>query len=102
MVQIFFRKIESSALFIPLVHKPPMFQNPNLMDELLDFGILSILKKFKKTKSNNNRHFGGIAILIKSYIKPHVKILENTNVDYQRVKLEKTFFGFKKDKIKEV
>jgi hypothetical protein len=37
-------------LFIPLVHKPPMFQNPNLMDELLDFGILSILKKFKKTK----------------------------------------------------
>jgi hypothetical protein len=47
--------------------------------------------------SNNNRHFGGIAILIKSYIKPHVKILKNTNVDYQRVKLEKTFFGFKKD-----
>jgi hypothetical protein len=26
-----------------------------------------------------------------------VKILKNTNVDYQRVKLEKTFFGFKKD-----
>ena len=26
--------------------------------------------------SNNNRHFGGIAILIKSYIKPHVKILK--------------------------
>jgi hypothetical protein len=47
--------------------------------------------------SNNNRHVGGIAILIKSYIKPHVKILKNTNVDYQRVKLGKTFFGFKKD-----
>jgi hypothetical protein len=31
-------------------HKPPMFQNPNLMDEWLDFGILSILYKFKKTK----------------------------------------------------
>jgi hypothetical protein len=26
--------------------------------------------------SNNNRHFGGIAILTKSYIKPHVKILK--------------------------
>jgi hypothetical protein len=26
-----------------------------------------------------------------------VKILKNTNIDYQRVKLEKTFFGFKKD-----
>jgi hypothetical protein len=50
-----------------------MFQNPNLMDEWLDFGILSILKSW------------GIAILIKSYIKPHVKILKNTNVDYQRV-----------------
>jgi hypothetical protein len=31
---------------------------------------------------------GGIAIIIKSYMKPHVKILKNTNVDYQRVKLE--------------
>ena len=26
-----------------------------------------------------------------------MKILKNTNVDYQWVKLEKTFFGFKKD-----
>jgi hypothetical protein len=43
------------------------------------------------------RSRSSLAILIKSYIKPHVKILENTNVDYQRVKLEKTFFGFKKD-----
>ena len=47
---IFHRKIESSALFIPLVHKPPMSQNPNIMNEWLDFDILSILKKFKKTK----------------------------------------------------
>ena len=31
------------------------------------------------------------------YIKPRVKILKYTNVDYQRVKLAKTFFGFKKD-----
>lgn len=48
--------------------------------------------------SNNNRHFGGIAILIKSYmvIKRHVKILKNTNVDYHWVKHEKTF-GFKQD-----
>ena len=47
---IFFRKIESSALFIHLVNKPPMFQNPNLMDEWLDFVILSILNQFKNTK----------------------------------------------------
>ena len=54
MVQYFFRKIEYSALFIPLVHKPPIFQNPNLMDELLDFGILSILKKFKKNQNKRS------------------------------------------------
>jgi hypothetical protein len=47
---ISFRKIESSALFTPLVHKPHMFQNPNVMDEWLDFGILSILKTLKKNK----------------------------------------------------
>jgi hypothetical protein len=27
-----------------------MFQNPNVMDEWLDFGILSILKTLKKNK----------------------------------------------------
>ena len=46
--------------------------------------------------SNNNRHVGGIAILIKSYIKPHVKILKNTNVDYQPVKLENPSLNSKK------
>ncbi|CAG2184913.1 unnamed protein product [Mytilus edulis] len=47
--------------------------------------------------SNNNRHFGGIAILQKSHVKPHVKILINSNPDYQWIKLEKSFFGFKSD-----
>ena len=46
-----------------------------------------------KTKANN-RYFGGIAILIKKELKPHIKVLENTYSDFQ---LEKHFFGFDKD-----
>jgi hypothetical protein len=45
----------------------------------------------------NNRYFGGLAILRKPYLKNHVKILKNTNSDYQWIKLDKTFFGFQKD-----
>ena len=47
-----------------------------------------------KTKTNN-RYFGGLAILCKQSIKPHIKILKNSNPNYQWVKLEKDFFGFK-------
>lgn len=45
----------------------------------------------------NNRYYGGIAILRKPHIKDHVKILKNSNTDYQWVKLEKKFFGFHRD-----
>ena len=45
----------------------------------------------------NNRYFGGLAILTKSHIRPHVKIQKNTNPDFQWIKLEKSFFGFLKD-----
>lgn len=45
----------------------------------------------------NNRFFGGIAILRKPHVKDHVKILTNTNPDYQWIKLSKDFFGFQKD-----
>ena len=31
----------------------------------------------------NNRYFGGLAILTKSHIRPHVKIQKNTNPDFQ-------------------
>jgi hypothetical protein len=43
----------------------------------------------------NNRYFGGLAIL--RYLKDCVKILKNTNPDYQWIKLEKSNFGFPKD-----
>ena len=46
---------------------------------------------------HNKRHFGGLAILRKAEIKPYVKILKNTNPEYQWVKLEKDFFNFSKD-----
>ena len=44
---------------------------------------------------HNNRHFGGIAILIDPLLKPHVKILKNTYHDYQWIVLDKKFFQFK-------
>ena len=42
---------------------------------------------------HNNRHFGGIAILINPLLKPHVKILKNTYHDYQGIVLDKKFFN---------
>jgi hypothetical protein len=54
------------------------------------------LKVEPKTKANN-RYFGGLAILCKQSIKPHIKIKKNSNPNYQWVKLEKDFFGFKTD-----
>ena len=42
---------------------------------------------------HNNRHFGGIAILINPLLKPHVKILKNTYHDYQWIVLDKKFFN---------
>jgi exonuclease III len=45
----------------------------------------------------NNRYVGGLAILRKPHVKYHVKILKNSNPDYQWIKLDKNFFGFQKD-----
>lgn len=45
----------------------------------------------------NNRYFGGLAVLCKHEIRPYIKILKNTNPNYQWVKLEKQFFGFNDD-----
>ena len=51
----------------------------------------------RKPSKQNNRHFGGLAILRKPYIKHHVQILNNSNPDYQWVKFKKEFFNFEKD-----
>ena len=47
-------KTESSDLFISLVNKHPMFPNPNLMNEWLDFGILSIFLEYLKTQNKRS------------------------------------------------
>ena len=49
-----------------------------------------------KTKANN-RYFGGLAILCKQEIRPYIKILKNSNPNFQWIKLEKDFFGFSTD-----
>lgn len=45
----------------------------------------------------NNRHVGGLAVLRKPHVQNHVKILKNSNPDYQWIKLDKNCFGFQKD-----
>ena len=52
---------------------------------------------FCRQKSNNNRHFGGLAILINKRIRQGVSILQNGNSEYQWIKLRKNFFNFVKD-----
>ena len=51
----------------------------------------------RPASKHNRRHFGGLAILRTPETKPYVKILKNTNQEYQWVKLEKDAFGFSKD-----
>jgi hypothetical protein len=38
---------------------------------------------FCRQKSNNNRHFGGLALLINKRIRQGVSILQNGNSEYQ-------------------
>jgi hypothetical protein len=52
---------------------------------------------FCRQKSNNNRYFGGLTILIDNGIKQGVAILQDGNSEYQWVKLQKIFFNLKKD-----
>ena len=52
---------------------------------------------FCRQKSNNNRHFGGLAILINKRIRQGVSILQNRNSEYQWIKVHKNCFSFVKD-----
>ena len=47
--------------------------------------------------SSNNRHFGGLAILTKIYIKNGVKILPICNTNFHWIQLRKEFFNLRKD-----
>ncbi|XP_063442678.1 uncharacterized protein LOC134722974 [Mytilus trossulus] len=51
----------------------------------------------RKQSKHNNRYFGGLAVLIKDKLKPYIKMLNNTNPDYQWVLLQKNYFGFTED-----
>ena len=48
----------------------------------------------RKQSKHNKRYFGGLAVMIKNKLKPYIKIRNNTNLDYQWVKLEKKSFWF--------
>ena len=47
--------------------------------------------------SGNGRFYGGLAVLIKSHIRPYISILQNTNKDFQWLKFDKSFFNFQRD-----
>lgn len=51
----------------------------------------------RNVSKRNNRFFGGLAILCKPNIKNHIKILNNSNPDYQWVKFKKEYFNFDRD-----
>ena len=44
-----------------------------------------------------NRHFGGIAVLYKSELKPGITFLEHQNNDYLWLKMDRQFFGLDED-----
>ena len=50
-----------------------------------------------KQSKHNKRYFGGLTVMIKNKLKPYIKIRNNTNPDYQWVKLENNHFGFSED-----
>jgi hypothetical protein len=50
-----------------------------------------------RNKSNNIRYFGGLGILIKKNIRKGISVLQNTNTEFQWLKLKKDFFQFKTD-----
>jgi hypothetical protein len=43
---------------------------------------------------NSYRYFGGLAVMIKNKLKPYIKMVNNTNPDYQWVKLKEKSFLF--------
>ena len=50
-----------------------------------------------RNKSNNNRHFGGMTLYIRSSISEGVKIIKTFDQDALEIILQKTFFGLKSD-----
>ena len=55
------------------------------------------LHPFHRKISKNNRHFGGSLILIKKTIKKGISFVKDYKGDIIWIKLDKKFFGFKKN-----
>jgi hypothetical protein len=50
-----------------------------------------------REKSANNRYFGGLGILVKKTIRKGISILQNTNTEFQWIRLKSEFFSFETD-----
>ena len=55
------------------------------------------LKHFNRSKSSNNRYFGGLLLLYKTCLKKGIKIIDNKHQDKLWIKLDKTFFKLPND-----
>ena len=54
------------------------------------------LNHFNRSKSSNNRYFGGLLLLYKTCLKKGIKIIDNKHQDKLWIKLDKTFFQITK------
>lgn len=89
-------------------------QDPNFIKEIDNFDIVLLTEThlgyethvsidkfiyypFCRTKSKNNRYFGGLGVLIKADVKKGIKFMNDGTSEYQWIKLGKDFFNFKRD-----
>ena len=89
-------------------------KDPNFLSEIKDFDIVFLAEThvgyednisfpdFRyfpicREKSKNGRHFGGLGILYKPYLKPGIKILPISNLNYHWIILKKSFFHTEDD-----
>ena len=66
-------------------------------DQNIEVNGYKCFKLSRSSNKKNNRCYGGIAVLYKSYIHEGIKFLEHHNNDYIWLKLNKSFFKTSED-----
>ena len=88
---IFLKQIENfDLIFLAETHLGPESSAPNL-------GSYNFHTVCREKSKHNNRHFGGLGILVRKCLHNFVTILPNTCRDYQWIKLDKIFFNLNRD-----
>lgn len=66
-------------------------------EDKIEIEGFSCMKICRPVNKQINRHFGGLAILYRSELKPGLKFIEHRNNDYIWLKMCMTFFGLDED-----